>query len=198
MICAPFAGGQIVAIVIRVPRIAELLRRRVSAAAAMAAMTAVIFLFPTVYAPAPLMLLLFSMAVVAADNDLFGTLRWRGPQALGNWGYSLYLLHGIALYTLFAVVIGLDRAARLSGVAYLAVIAGYVPVVLALAWASHRWVESPPMRAVPVVVEKLRSLAAAMRRRGRPAIRILPLAPATLARDAQEAVAPLLTLPRAA
>ena len=163
MKCLPFVGGMAVALVVRVPQIAKALRHGAFSIASMLAMTSVIFLFPTAHAPVTMLLLAFSMAVVAADNDLFGILSWRVPQALGNWAYSLYLLHGIALYTLLMLVIGADRAAKLSSLEYAGVIAAFVPVVLTLAWASHRWIESPPMRAVPAVVSALRRAVARLR-----------------------------------
>ena len=166
LLCLPFAGGMAVAILVRVPAVLPVLRHRASAAAAMAAMTAVIFLFRTAHAVIPMLLLAFSMAVVAADNDLFGLLRWRAPQALGDWAYSLYLLHGILLYTLFMLVIGTERAAQLSPLAYVGVIAAVTPVVLMAAWASHRWIESPPMRAAPGVVAALRILRRARSHEG--------------------------------
>ena len=161
--CLPFAFGMAVALAVRVPQIAKALRHGIFSIASMAAMTSVIFLFPTAFAPLPMLLLAFSMAVVASDNDFFGALRWRAPQALGNWAYSLYLLHGIALYTLLMLVMGPERAARLSSLEYAGVIAAFVPVVLTLAWASHRWIESPPMRAVPAVVSALRRGVARLR-----------------------------------
>ena len=183
-ICVPFAGGLAVALLVRVPQVVKVLRHKASAAAAMASMTAVFLLFPTVYAPVPLLMLLFSMAVVAADNDLFGILRWRAPQALGNWGYSLYLLHGIALYVLFVLVIGLDRAAQFTGLEYTAVLAAYIPVVIGLSWASHRWIESPPMRAVPAVVAAIRAGMARWRRQ--------PVATATVTAAATPAPPPVV------
>ena len=170
MKCLPFAGGMAVALVVRVPQIAKALRHGAFSIASMLAMTCVIFLFPTAFAPLPMLLLAFSMTVVASDNDFFGVLRWRAPQALGNWAYSLYLLHGIALYTLLMLVIGAERAAKLSSLEYAGVIAAFVPVVLTLAWASHRWIESPPMRAVPAAVSALRRAVARLHpSRARPA-----------------------------
>jgi len=163
MLCLPFVGGMGVAMLVRMPRVVQVLRLRTSAALAMAAMTAVIFLFPSAHALVPMLLLAFSMAVAAADNDLFGILSWRAPQALGNWAYSLYLLHGIVLYTLFMLVIGADRAAQLSPFEYVAIIAAITPVVLTFAWASHRWIESPPMRAVPALVTALRGFVGRVR-----------------------------------
>ena len=164
MLCLPFVGGMAVALLVRVPAVLPLLRHRASAAAAMAAMTAVIFLFPSAHALVPMLLLAFAMAVVAADNDLFGILRWRAPQALGRWAYSLYLLHGIVLYAVFMLLIGAQRAARLTRLEYVGMIVAITPVVLACAWASQRWIETPPMRAVPAVVGALRRLRG--RRRG--------------------------------
>jgi|GEM_PF-1194939 len=154
--CVAFAGGLAVAQVMRIPRLAQLLRHRACAAAAMVAMSVAILQFRSIYAPVPMLLLAFSLAVVACGNDLFGMLEWRLPQALGSWAYSLYLLHGIALYTLFKLVIGDERAARLTDWQCALMLAAFVPVVLALAWASQRWVESPPMRAVPAVVAAIR------------------------------------------
>ncbi|MBW8759387.1 MAG: acyltransferase [Burkholderiales bacterium] len=154
--CVPFVGGLAVAQVMRVPRLAEVLRHRACAAAALVAMTVAILQFRSVYAPVPLLLLAFSLAVVACGNDLFGILNWRLPQALGSWAYSLYLLHGIALYTLFKLVIGDERAARLTDWQCGLLLAAFVPVVLVISWASQRWVESPPMRAVPAVVAAIR------------------------------------------
>ena len=161
--CVPFVGGMAVALVMRVPRAAALLRHRAAAIAAMVAMTAAILLFRTIYAPVPLLLLAFALAVVACGNDLFGILNWRVPQALGNFAYSLYMLHGIALYTLFMLVIGAERGARITDWQCLALLAAFTPLVLAFAWASQRWIESPPMRAVPAVVTALRALVARLR-----------------------------------
>lgn len=178
ILCLPFAGGMLVALAVRVPRLRQVLRARASAAIAMLAMSAVILVFPTAHAIVPVLLLAFAMAVVAADNDLFGILAWRAPQMLGNWAYSLYLLHGLVLYALFMLLIGADRAAQLSTLQYAGVIAAVTPVVLTLSWIGHRWIESPPMHAVPSLVAALRSAIARLSRRR---------APAAAAPDAREA-----------
>ena len=162
--CAvPFAGGMAVALVMRVPRAAAALRHRAAAVGAALATTAAILLFPTMYAPLPMLLLAFTLVVVACGNDLFGILNWRLPQMLGNCAYSLYLLHGIVLYTLFMLVIGPERGARLTDWQYVALLAALIPVVVGFAWASQRWIESPPMRAVPAVTAALRALVARVR-----------------------------------
>jgi peptidoglycan/LPS O-acetylase OafA/YrhL len=154
------------ALLVRDPRLSEVLRSRVSAVVAMVAMTGVVFLFPTVYALLPLALLGLSLAIVATGNTLFGLLTLSFARWLGKVAYSLYLLHGIVLYTLFFLVLGTDRAARLGTFQCVLVIAAVTPVVFGLAWASQRWIESPSMRAVPLVVDALRRLPV-LRMRGR-------------------------------
>ena len=157
LLVAPFVGGMAVALAIRTPPVARLLRHRACGIAFPALLGCAIFLFPSAYSPVPLLLESIALAIVAAGNDLFGVLRWRAPMMLGNCAYSLYLLHGVALYTLFLLVIGAEHAAALSPLQYAGVVVMFTPVVVALAWASQRWIEVPPKRAVP-------SLAAALRR----------------------------------
>jgi peptidoglycan/LPS O-acetylase OafA/YrhL len=166
-ICLPFIGGMAVALVVRLPRVVALLRHRAFAVAAIAAVTAAGLLFPIVFEPLPMLLLGFALAVVASGNDLLGVLSWRAPQAIGKWAYSLYLLHGIVLYTILLIVIGADRAAQLSPLQYAALVAAITPVVLTLAWASHRWIESPPLRKVSALVAALRGLGERLRGLGR-------------------------------
>lgn len=157
---APFGGGMVVALAIRLPAVAAMLRHPACGAVFLAVLGVVTFAFPSAYAPLPLALQTLALAIVAAGNDLFGVLRRRGPMMLGNCAYSLYLLHGIVLYALFMLAIGAHRAATLSGLQFLGVVALATPVVIGLAWASQRWIEVPPKRAVPAMVEKLRQLLA--------------------------------------
>lgn len=158
MFFVPFGGGMLVALAIRTPRLARPLRHPAFGVVALAALASVIWVFPTAYAPAALLMQALALTIVAAGNDLFGVLRWRAPQMLGNCAYSLYLLHGIALYTLFLLAIGAERAASLSTLQYVLVIALYAPAVIALAWASQRWIESPPRAWTAPVVAWLRRL----------------------------------------
>ena len=181
MFCVPFAGGLAVALLMRVPRAVALLRHRACAVAAIVAMTVGILGFRSMLTPTPMLLLFFSMAVVASGNDLLGILGWRVPQMLGNCAYSLYMLHGIALYTLFMLVIGVERGSHLSDWQYVAIIVAYTPVVVALSWASQRWIESPPMRAAPAVVAALRGLVARVRGRPPVAATVVPMTVAAVA-----------------
>jgi len=48
--------------------------------------------------PLPLTMMTFVFAAIAYGNSLFGLLTHLYPKTLGQVSYSIYLLHGIALF----------------------------------------------------------------------------------------------------
>ena len=48
--------------------------------------------------------------VVSCGNNLFGILTWRPCLLLGQISYSIYLLHGLLLFTVFYIIIGLGNS----------------------------------------------------------------------------------------
>jgi peptidoglycan/LPS O-acetylase OafA/YrhL len=80
-------------------------------------------------------------AFVAAGNDLFGLLSWRGVFLLGTVSYSFYLTHGIVLYLMSH---GLDlwvRIVSLSPWRYWSFICVVAAVTVSLSKILHRNVE---------------------------------------------------------
>jgi peptidoglycan/LPS O-acetylase OafA/YrhL len=80
-------------------------------------------------------------AFVAAGNDLFGLLSWRGVFLLGTVSYSFYLMHGIVLYLLSH---GLDHWARIASLPpwwYWSFICVVAAVTVCVAKMLHRHVE---------------------------------------------------------
>ncbi|WP_158820401.1 acyltransferase [Granulicella sp. S156] len=80
-------------------------------------------------------------AFVAAGNDLFGLLSWRGVFLLGTVSYSFYLMHGIMLYLMSH---GLDRWVRIVSLSpwrYWSFICVVAAVTVCLAKILHRHVE---------------------------------------------------------
>ena len=156
LLLAPFLGGMAAALLIRVPRLPALLLGRAAACLALAATTCGAFFFWTAYAPLCLLLLTFSLSVVAVGNSLFGLLEMPFVRRLGTMSYSIFLLHGIVLYTLFMLVLGVGRLAVLGPLPFALLVAAVLPVVLLVAHASQRWIESPAMRGLPHIVAALR------------------------------------------
>jgi len=80
-------------------------------------------------------------AFVAAGNDLFGLLSWRGVFLLGTVSYSFYLMHGIMLYLMSH---GLDHWVRIVSLApwrYWSFMCVVAAVTVCLAKILHRHVE---------------------------------------------------------
>jgi len=163
---APFAGGMVAAVLVRLPRAARWASSRLAAVLAMGAFFGVVALAPTIFAPLPMAAFSFVFFVIAGGNDLFGLLRLPGARMLGKVSYSVYLLHGMVLYTFFMLVVGTNRAQAWSPIEHWLAIACLTLVVLCLAWLSQRWIEQPAIDAVPRLAQWIRSLVTTSRRAG--------------------------------
>ncbi len=87
---------------------------------------------------------LFFVAI-ANGNSLFGLLEMRGARVLGMVSYSVYVLHGIALYAL-------RRAwppAEFSAVLFWMQMTGASAALLAVSLSTYRWIEVPFLRRRP-------------------------------------------------
>jgi peptidoglycan/LPS O-acetylase OafA/YrhL len=104
--------------------------------------------FPGVATPAPLLLLSLAFGIIACGNTLFGVLAWPAARGLGEMGYSIYLLHGLVLFTIFGLILGPDRAAALSVTGHWMVVYSCVPLVAVLSFATFRLIEAPAMASV--------------------------------------------------
>ncbi len=97
-------------------------------------------------------------AVVAAGNDVFGTLSTRAARCLGLISYGTYVLHGIVLFLALALVSRFVAIGDLDPAVYWALTVPIAAVVVAVSAASYRWIEHPfliapspaPTPAVPV------------------------------------------------
>jgi len=60
------------------------------------------FLFPP-YTPLNRILVALLFVMLAGGYDFGGILRHRGMKMLGDMSYSIYLMHGVVLYSVFAL-----------------------------------------------------------------------------------------------
>jgi peptidoglycan/LPS O-acetylase OafA/YrhL len=152
-----FAGGIIAAILIRHEGFSEFATSRIAAIVAMVSLGAAVALFPLPFALAPFVLLTVFFCIVAAGNDLFGLLTRRAARKLGEMAYSIYLLHGLILYTTFIFIIGADRSRALSPLQHWAVVIAVIPALLLICHTTFRFIEYPPMQKTREVEHWLKS-----------------------------------------
>ena len=83
---------------------------------------------------------------IAAGNSLFGVLNWRGLRLMGLVSYSVYLLHGIALYAarpFLATMMTTPEHRTLWWWGAVTAVAGFL---LLFCLGTYRWVELPFIR----------------------------------------------------
>lgn len=155
----PFVGGMLAAMLVRVPGLARHACGRVAALAVVASLALLVAFCDTAYGLLPWTLLTFAFVVIASGNSLFGLLELRSTRMLGRMAYSLYLMHGIVLYSVLMFVVGADRASTWSAPIHWVAMAGVTALVVGIAFASFRLVEWPAMRSVSKLVRAMRRAA---------------------------------------
>ncbi len=159
----PFLGGIIAAILCRQAWFRNLSQRSFVSLIAIAAIIVAITLFPTTYARIPLALLSLSFAVIAGGATLFGALTSQLSRMLGELAYSIYLLHGFILFTLFNVVIGKLGARAFTPLEHWLAILLTTPVLILVSYTTFRLIEKPAMQHTESVSKWVRQAIPAKR-----------------------------------
>ena len=148
-----FLGGLIAAIAVRWHWLNHLLSsawgRKIGAVAALLCFNYVFRQYSTANSLPALAWLTVAFTIIASGNSLFGLLHSPAAQKLGDASYSIYLLHGLVLYTVFKLILGFDTAAQLSIYSFWGVILLCTVVLLPLSFATFYWIEAPAMRFAP-------------------------------------------------
>ena len=152
-----FACGMLAAWLGRFARWQAFAARPLAGLLALACLALLVLAFPTLYDWWALALLGIAFCLIAGGSDLFGLLRWRPSVLLGEISYSVYLLHGIVLFTLFHGIVGVDVAARWSSPAYTAVVVALTPVLIALCTLSFVAIERPGILATDRILRPRRA-----------------------------------------
>lgn len=150
LFCA-FAAGCVSAVLVRSDRFSALARSNVASVVVVVCLSAAVTVFPVPENKYSLFLLSVVFALVAGGNSLFGVLTHRSARLFGEMAYSIYLLHGLLLYSFFTYVVGRGTAASMTAGEYWLCIIGLVPLLLVVSFLSFRHVEQPPMRLVGAV-----------------------------------------------
>ena len=157
-VAAAFLGGIASALLVRQPRIRAVARHPIVSIVCLGALAAVTR-FETAFAPAPLLFLSLAFATIACGNTLFGSLEWPAARVLGDVGYSLYLLHGLVLFAVFALCLGPVETAALGTAGHWLVVYVCAAIVTVLSYATFRVIEAPAMASVDRVTALVASSA---------------------------------------
>lgn len=146
-----FGGGIAASVLVRNAVCRKYAQRPSAAILAVVCVGVVLFLFPTAYAPIPLLLLSIAFVAVACGNTLFGALTYGTSRMLGDMSYSIYLLQGIVLFCVYGLGVGWYRPADLSPTQHCLIAIICTPLLIFTSFATYRLIELPAMRRVSQV-----------------------------------------------
>lgn len=141
-----FAGGVATSLVVRSDYLCEKLRSTSFSIVAIVLLSLTVSLYPSARGYAQIVMLSAAFTIIAAGNNFFGLFTSTVSRTLGEMAYSIYLLHGLLLFTVFGIILGPEQAKLLSPVQYWSVIIGLTPVLTGLAFASYRKIEHPSLQ----------------------------------------------------
>lgn len=153
-----FAGGGLVAWWVRRPAQRAWAPRPWHDGLLVLALAAAVLSAPTVHHTAPILLLTLAFGLIASGCDLFGLLRLRVSQQLGDLAYSIYLLHGLLLFISLTFVLGRAQAGAYTPQAHWLWLSALAPTVVTIAWLAFHTVERPAMRATDAWAARVRRL----------------------------------------
>ncbi|MGS0753268.1 acyltransferase family protein [Roseateles sp. GG27B] len=110
----PFGSGIVAALLVRWPRFCILSRSPAAGLLCLVCLLLIGSRYTDMRQTEPLLVLSLAFALIAGGNTLFGLLACGVSRLLGEMAYSLYLLHGLLLFTTMRFALGLDFARTLS------------------------------------------------------------------------------------
>lgn len=151
-----FLGGIIAAVLVRSREFRAFAGAPWASALVLLSTAALVALFPGATSTGATVLLAVVFAIVAGGCTVFGALATPASRLLGDIAYSVYMLHGIALFVLFRWAH--LQAAALSPAAHWLAIVLLAPVLVAGCYATYRLIEKPAMDRVPSLTKRVRHL----------------------------------------
>lgn len=153
-----FLGGMLTAVLVRVEAIRKFASSVMSGVLIVVALGYLLTFYATAYTIPSMLLLTFVFVLVSAGNTLFGVFTSQISRTLGEMGYGIYLLHGLLLFLVFRLLIGVEASARLSEVQHWAVVGCLTPVLISLAFVAYKWIERPNINSTDRVLVWFRKL----------------------------------------
>ena len=141
-----FVPGMLAVYACRSPRLVAFLRSRQAAGLVVLATAAFPWLTGDSFSYPALLMTTVIFLPIAAGNTLCGVLNWRGLRLMGLVSYSVYLLHGIALYAARPFLAEVMHAPAHRVWWWWGAVAASAAAVLLGSLCTYRWVEWPFMQ----------------------------------------------------
>lgn len=150
-----FGGGIVGALAVRYEAVRQVAMSKIAPAILVACIVAAVALFPTAYGYPQLILISIAFMLIAGGCNLFGLLTNAVSRTLGEMAYSIYLLHGIILFTVISLLMGVENATQMPPEIYWLLIVAITPLVIIISFTTFTRIEKPSMQRVPVVTALL-------------------------------------------
>ncbi|MDQ2821575.1 MAG: acyltransferase [Pseudomonadota bacterium] len=137
-----FGGGLVAAKLVRYEKFLRFSQKPLASVILLATL-GVVLIYPTAYHIIPFLCLTAAFCMIAGGTDLFGILLTKTSRRLGEVAYSIYLVHGLMLFTMINMVVGKENIARMSTVSYWLCIALLVPFLLGICGLTYHFIEKP-------------------------------------------------------
>ena len=152
-----FLGGIMAAFLVRIDTFREFSSKHTTSVLILGLIVTTVMVFPSPYGVVPLVLLALAFSLIAGGNSLFSALTSPVSRTIGEISYSIYLLHGITLFTFFTFIIGRSNAKHFSAITYWSFIVFITPILILCSYCTFRFIERPGMQSSNAVTAYLRS-----------------------------------------
>jgi peptidoglycan/LPS O-acetylase OafA/YrhL len=152
----PFLGGMLAAFMVRIDLFRAFATRTAASFITVACIAISVMFFPTAYGLVQIGLLSIAFALIAGGDSMFGILKSPVSRLFGEITYSMYLLHGLILFTFFNFVIGTAEAKELSPMLHWTLVVGITPVLVVTSFLTFRYIEKPGLQLTGVVTSFLK------------------------------------------
>lgn len=152
-----FLSGIAAAYLVKNISFKALAKTRLASLVVIVCLNLVVLFSPSAYGAMPLALLSVAFILIACGNDLFGILTYPLSRAFGELSYSIYLLHGMLLYTVFKIGLG-TSANSLSITQFWLIVICITPLLILICSITFQFIEKPAMNTTEKVMRRIKSI----------------------------------------
>lgn len=146
-----FAGGIFASFAVRQDAIRKVAASKIASPILIICFVVIVSLFQSAYGYPQLVLITVGFTLIAGGCNLYGLFTNVASKKMGEMAYSIYLLHGIILFTIINLILGVDTVTRMPPLSYWLLIIGITPIVIIVSHMTYVRIEKPSMNQVSAV-----------------------------------------------